>query len=140
MDVGNTNGWRLDDVVPAGEILGRVAREFPLDALPPNYGGEVARRFRHRDGGGEIGVIASVTAPFCRGCTRARVSSDGRLHTCLFSGTGHDLRGPLRAGADDDMLAGFIRTAWAGRTDRYSETRSAETLRQPKAEMSLLGG
>jgi len=140
MDVGNTNGWRLDDVVPADEILARVNAEFPLEALPPNYCGEVARRFQHADGGGEIGVIASVTAPFCRGCTRARLSSDGRLYTCLFSGVGHDVRGPLCDGASDEALADFIRGVWTPRADRYSETRSAETIHKPKAEMSLLGG
>ena len=140
MDVGNTNGWRLDDVVPAEEILGRISEGFPLEALQPNYFGEVARRFRHADAGAEIGVIASVTAPFCRGCTRARVSSDGQLHTCLFSGTGHDLRGLLRSGDDDEALADFIRGVWRQRGDRYSETRSAATIREPKVEMSRLGG
>ncbi len=140
MDVGNTNGWRLDDVVPAGEILARVSEAFPLEPLPPNYSGEVARRFRHAHGGGEIGVIASVTAPFCRGCTRARLSSDGRLYTCLFSSAGHDLRGLMRDGADDDTLADFIRSVWTPRGDRYSETRSDATIHQTKAEMSLLGG
>jgi len=140
MDVGNTNGWRLDDVVPASEILARVAAEFPLEELPPNYGGEVARRFRHIDGGGEIGVIASVTAPFCRGCTRVRLSANGRFYTCLFNGMGHDLRGSLRNPADDQMLADFIRSAWLPRADRYSETRSAESVASRKAEMSLLGG
>jgi cyclic pyranopterin phosphate synthase len=140
MDVGNSNGWRLDDVVPAGEILARVSAEFPLQALPPNYAGEVARRFRHIDGGGEIGVIASVTAPFCRGCTRARLSSDGRLYTCLFNGTGHDIRGVMRTGADDDGLDDFIRRIWLQRDDRYSETRSGATAHKPKAEMSEIGG
>jgi cyclic pyranopterin phosphate synthase len=139
MDVGNTNGWRIHDVVPAQEILARIAREFPLEPLPANYGGEVARRFRHA-GGGEVGVIASVTAPFCRGCTRARISSDGQFYTCLFSGAGHDLRGLLRTGVSDDTLADFIRAAWNPRADRYSEIRTAETIHRPKAEMSLLGG
>jgi cyclic pyranopterin phosphate synthase len=140
MDVGNTNGWRLDDMVPANEILERINAEFPLEPLPPNYRGEVARRFQHAEGGGEIGLIASVTAPFCRGCTRARLSSDGRLYTCLFSGVGHDVRGLLRGGAGDEAIADLVRGVWSQRTDRYSETRSAETTLKPKAEMSLLGG
>ena len=140
MDVGNTNGWRLEQVVTAKEILARIAAEFPLDTLPPNYQGEVATRFRHADGGGELGVVASVTAPFCRGCTRARLSSDGRLFTCLFGSSGHDLRGMLRGGADDRLVTNIIRDIWSGRGDRYSETRSDETVRRPKAEMSTLGG
>ena len=140
MDVGNTNGWQLGQVVPAKEILARIAAEFPLEALPPNYPGEVATRFRHADGGGELGVVASVTAPFCRGCTRARLSSNGRLFTCLFGASGHDLRGMLREGADDRFLANVIRSLWSDRGDRYSETRSDATIRQPKAEMSILGG
>jgi cyclic pyranopterin phosphate synthase len=140
MDVGNSNGWRLDDVVPANEIIARVAREIPLEPLPPNYPGEVARRFRHLDGGGELGVITSVSTPFCSGCTRARLSSDGRLYTCLFGSTGHDLRGLLREGADDGKLAAFIRNAWLARSDRYSEIRSAATVHHPRAEMSTLGG
>jgi cyclic pyranopterin phosphate synthase len=140
MDVGNTNGWRLDDVVPADEILDRIRAESPLEALPPNYPGEVARRFRHLDGGGEIGIIASVTKPFCQGCTRARLSADGRLFLCLFAAKGLDLRAPLRTGATDAELQEVIASAWQARTDRYSEIRSSQTTQSPKAEMSVLGG
>ncbi len=137
MDVGNTNGWRMSDVVPAAEIRERIAE--PLTRLPPSYDGETALRYRTGDGG-EIGIIASVTHPFCRGCTRARLAADGQLYTCLFAGTGHDLRTLVRETADDSMLLESIRSIWATRSDRYSERRTAATVRQPKAEMSLLGG
>jgi len=140
MDVGNTNGWRMADVVPATEIIARIADELPLDPLEANYRGEVARRYRHRDGGGEIGVISSVSQPFCGDCTRARLSADGRLFTCLFASTGTDLRHPLRAGANDAELTDLIRHVWSVRSDRYSEIRTSATVSQPKAEMSLLGG
>lgn len=140
MDVGNTNGWRTEDVVPAAEIVARVNEAMPLEPLSANYRGEVARRFRHRNGGGEIGVISSVTQPFCGDCTRARLSADGRLFTCLFASTGVDLRTPLRAGAGDKEIAALIGSVWRQREDRYSEIRSSETTTQPKAEMSLLGG
>jgi cyclic pyranopterin phosphate synthase len=140
MDVGNTNGWHMEDVVPAAEILERLSAEFALVPMAPNYRGEVARRFRHRESGGEIGVISSVTRPFCGDCTRARLSADGRLFTCLFAASGTDLRGPLRAGASDDELAALITGVWHARGDRYSEIRSNATVAQPKAEMSLLGG
>jgi cyclic pyranopterin phosphate synthase len=140
MDVGNTNGWRMEDVVPAAEIIARVVEEFPLEPVAANYTGEVARRYRHRDGGGEIGVISSVTQPFCGDCTRARLSADGRLFTCLFASTGVDLRTPLRAGASDAELAELISGIWRARQDRYSEIRSSATVARPKAEMSLLGG
>jgi cyclic pyranopterin phosphate synthase len=140
MDVGTTNGWRLQDVVPAAEILARLEDEFPLEPMTANYHGEVARRYRHRDGGGEIGIISSVSQPFCGDCTRARLSADGRLFTCLFASKGTDLRTPLRAGASDAVLADLISNIWRARTDRYSEIRSSETVSQPKAEMSLLGG
>jgi cyclic pyranopterin phosphate synthase len=140
MDVGNTNGWRLDDVVPAAEIIERIAAELPLDPLPAQYRGEVARRFRHREGGGEIGVITSVTQPFCGDCTRARISAEGRLYTCLFASEGHDLRTPLRSGASDADLAALIRGVWSVRADRYSELRSAATVSQPKVEMAHIGG
>jgi len=140
MDVGNTNGWHMEDVVPAAEIVARLSEEFALVPAAPNYRGEVARRFRHREGGGEIGVISSVTQPFCGDCTRARLSADGRLFTCLFASAGTDLRGPLRAGASDAELTAFISGVWHARGDRYSEIRSKATLGQPKAEMSLLGG
>jgi cyclic pyranopterin phosphate synthase len=140
MDVGHTNGWRLDDVVPATEILARVDAELPLEPLPPRYPGEVAERYRYRDGGGEVGVIASVTRPFCGACTRARLSADGSLYTCLFATTGHDLRALVRAGAGDDEIAAAIGGIWGARADRYSELRSAATGELPKIEMSYIGG
>jgi len=140
MDVGATNGWRLDDVVPADELVARIAAEWPLDPVPPAYAGEVADRYRYRDGAGEIGVIASVTRPFCGACTRARLSADGRLYTCLFANVGRDLRGPLRAGASDADLAHLLGRIWRRRGDRYSELRTAETAARPKIEMSYIGG
>lgn len=140
MDVGNTNGWRLDDVVPAAEIVARISAELPLDPLPAQYRGEVARRFRHREGGGEIGVISSVTEPFCRDCTRARLSAEGRLYTCLFASEGCDLRTPLRDGASEAELAALISGVWMARGDRYSELRSAATEARPKVEMAHIGG
>ncbi len=140
MDVGHTNGWRMDDVVPADEILARIDAVLPLEPLEPNYAGEVATRWRYRDGGGEIGVIASVTKPFCGGCTRARLSAEGRLFTCLFAVRGHDLRALVRAEASDDELDDAIAAIWRGRTDRYSELRTAQTAGRPKVEMSYIGG
>ncbi|HET7677802.1 MAG TPA: radical SAM protein, partial [Candidatus Limnocylindrales bacterium] len=140
MDVGHSNGWRLDDVVPADEIIARIDREMPLEPLPPNYPGEVATRYRYRDGSGEVGLIASVTRPFCGDCTRARLTADGRLYTCLFATDGHDLRGPLREGASDDELSALLAGIWRGRDDRYSELRSAATVDLPKVEMSRIGG
>jgi GTP 3',8-cyclase len=144
MDVGTTNGWRLDDVVPAAEIISLIGGQWPLQPVDPAYPGEVARRYRYRDGGGEIGVIASVTQPFCRGCTRARLSADGKLYTCLFAGAGHDLRGPLRAGSSDQALREQVSAIWARRADRYSEQRTRQTGRtqpvKPKVEMSRIGG
>jgi cyclic pyranopterin phosphate synthase len=143
MDVGTTNGWRLDDVVPAAEIISLIGGQWPLEPVAPTYPGEVARRWRYRDGAGEIGVIASVTQPFCRGCTRARLSADGQLYTCLFAAAGHDLRGPLRGGASDQALREQIGSIWARRTDRYSEQRTRRTRQQPvrpKVEMSRIGG
>jgi GTP 3',8-cyclase len=140
MDVGHTNGWRLDDVVSAAEIVRLLDAEFGLEPIEPAYRGEVARRWRYRDGGGEIGVIASVTQPFCGDCTRARLSAEGRLYTCLFAIGGHDLRGPLRSGAADAELSAAIAAIWASRTDRYSELRSEETANLPKVEMSYIGG
>ncbi|HEY0178057.1 MAG TPA: GTP 3',8-cyclase MoaA, partial [Dokdonella sp.] len=121
MDVGTCNDWRRDLVVPSAELRERIARHWPLVELAPSYGGEVARRFAFADGQGEIGFIGSVTEPFCGDCSRARLSADGRLYTCLFAGSGHDLRGPLRAGASDADLAGMIRAVWSARDDRYSE-------------------
>ncbi|HYZ78493.1 MAG TPA: GTP 3',8-cyclase MoaA [Gaiellaceae bacterium] len=140
MDVGHTNGWRLDDVVPAAEILARIDAEVPLEPVPPNYPGEVANRYRYRDGGGEIGVIASVTRPFCGDCTRARLSADGKLYTCLFGVRGHDLRALLRGGTSDEELAVAVAGIWRVRDDHYSELRSTETAGLPKVEMSYIGG
>lgn len=140
MDVGHTNGWRLDDVVSAKEIVGTLDAVWPLEPVEPARADETAKRWRYRDGGGEIGVIASVTEPFCGGCSRARLSAEGSLYTCLFALKGHDLRGPLRAGASDEDLAEALRAIWARRTDRYSELRTAETASLPKVEMSYIGG
>ncbi len=140
MDVGHSNGWRLDDVVPAEEIVRRIDAEFPLEPLEPRYRGEVARRWRYADGAGEVGVIASVTQPFCGDCTRARLSADGKLFTCLFAVRGHDLRALLRDGASDEELADAVTGIWRRRTDRYSELRTAETADLPKVEMSYIGG
>lgn len=140
MDVGATNGWRMDDVVAAADIVRRIDAEFPLAPVEPNYTGEVAERWRYRDGGGEIGVIASVTQAFCRDCTRARLSTDGKLYTCLFGTHGFDLRRLLRGGGDDDLIARAIGAVWRQRDDRYSELRTRDTKRLPKVEMSYIGG
>jgi len=140
MDVGHTNGWRLDDVVPAREILATISREWPLEPADPSYRGEVAARWRYADGQGEIGIIASVTRAFCADCTRARLSAEGGLYTCLFATAGTDLRGLLRGGATDEALAAAIRGVWERRTDRYSELRSSETAGLAKIEMSFIGG
>jgi cyclic pyranopterin phosphate synthase len=140
MDVGATNGWRMDDVVTAAEMLERVASVFPIEPADPNYPGEVAERWRYRDGAGEIGVIASVTQAFCRDCTRMRLSTDGKLYTCLFATQGHDLRSLLREGADDTALAGAIAAVWRRRADRYSEVRTAATPSERRIEMSYIGG
>ncbi len=140
MDVGHSNGWRLDDVVSADEILAVLGAAWPLEPLAADYRGEVAGRYRYLDGGGEVGVIASVTRPFCGDCTRARLAADGMLYTCLFAGSGLDLKTPLRAGASDGELAALIRATWSARADRYSELRSAATSRLPKIEMFALGG
>jgi cyclic pyranopterin phosphate synthase len=140
MDVGHTNGWRMDEVVPRAEILALVDAAMPLEALPASYAGEVARRFRYRDGSGELGVIASVTQPFCGACTRARLSAEGELYTCLFAAAGTDLKTPLRAGATDDELSERIRGVWAIRADRYSELRAAGTADLPRVEMFAIGG
>mgnify|MGYP001770976762 CR=1 FL=1 len=135
MDVGQTNGWRLDDVVPAAEIVAKIerARAEGVDIAAP-------RRYRYLDGGGEIGIVASVTQPFCGGCTRARLSAEGRLYTCLFAARGHDLRALVRSGAGDEEIEAAIARAWSARTDRYSEIRTAETASLPKVEMSYIGG
>jgi cyclic pyranopterin phosphate synthase len=140
MDVGHTNGWRLDDVVPAAEIIAMIDAELPLEPLAPRYPGEVAQRFRYRDGSGELGVIASVTQPFCGNCTRARLSAEGRLYTCLFATTGHDLRALTRSGASEEELTSAIADVWRARGDRYSELRSAQTTGLQKVEMSYIGG
>jgi cyclic pyranopterin phosphate synthase len=140
MDVGHTNGWRLDDVVSAEEILARIGDEFPLEPVEPSYRGEVAKRWRYVDGQGEIGVIASVTQPFCGDCTRARLSAEGQLYTCLFAVRGHDLRTLVRSTADDAALEAAIAAIWSRRTDRYSELRTAKTADLPKIEMSYIGG
>jgi cyclic pyranopterin phosphate synthase len=140
MDVGHTNGWRMDDVVPAAEIVAAIDSELPLEPVESAYRGEVANRWRYRDGSGEIGVIASVTQPFCGDCTRARLSADGKLYTCLFAVRGHDLRAVLRNGASDEDIAEAVAAVWRARTDRYSELRSAETADLPKVEMSYIGG
>jgi len=140
MDVGHTNGWRLDDVVPAAEIVAAIGAELPLEPVEPAYRGEVANRWRYVDGSGEIGVISSVTHPFCGDCTRARLSADGKVYTCLFAVQGHDLRALLRDGASDEELSAAIAAVWRARTDRYSELRSAATVDLPKVEMSYIGG
>jgi cyclic pyranopterin phosphate synthase len=140
MDVGHTNGWRLDDVVSSDEIVAMIDAVHPLEPVAAARPDETARRYRYRDGAGEIGVIASVTKPFCGGCSRARLSAEGRLHTCLFALKGHDLRAPLRLGASDAELAEQIRGIWTRRTDRYSELRTSKTAALPKIEMSYIGG
>ena len=140
MDVGHSNGWRLDDVVPAAEVVAAIDARWPLEPVDAGYRGEVAQRYRYRDGAGEIGVISSVTQPFCGDCTRARLSADGQLFTCLFATSGHDLRALLRSEVDDVAVADTLRAIWTGRTDRYSELRTLETVELPKVEMSFIGG
>ncbi|MFQ5947625.1 MAG: GTP 3',8-cyclase MoaA [Acidimicrobiia bacterium] len=140
MDVGHTNGWRLDDVVPAAEIIDLIDAELPLEPIEPNYPGEVANRWRYRDGSGEVGVIASVTQPFCGDCSRVRLSAEGSLYTCLFATAGHDLRAMLRGGSSDEQIAKVVRGIWQRREDRYSEIRSSETVGLQKIEMSYIGG
>ena len=141
MDVGNRNGWRMDHVVPADEIVARIDAEMPLEPMDGNYRGEVAQRYRYVDGGGEIGVIASVTKPFCGDCTRLRLSPEGSIYTCLFSSKGTDLRAPLRDGAGDDELRSLVTSVWDVREDRYSEVRTSltEPVRD-KVEMYHIGG
>jgi cyclic pyranopterin phosphate synthase len=140
MDVGHTNGWRLDDVVSADEIVARVSERWPLEPADLERPDDTARRWRYADGAGEIGVIASVTKPFCGGCSRARLSAEGKLYTCLFGVKGHDLRAPLRLGSSDADLEQLLRDVWGRRTDRYSELRTADTAALPKVEMSYIGG
>ena len=140
MDVGTTNGWQMDDVVPAAELVEAISAEWPLEPVEPAYPGEVARRYRYADGAGEVGVIASVTQPFCHDCSRARLSAEGRLYTCLFAAAGHDLRRRLRGDGVDEDVEAFLRRIWGRRADRYSELRTAETSGRPKVEMSHIGG
>ena len=140
MDVGHTNGWRLDDVVPAREIVALLDKAFGVEPVDAEYRGEVAQRWRYLDGKGEVGVIASVTQPFCGDCTRARLSAEGRLFTCLFAVRGHDLRALIRGGATDQGLTEALQGVWKSRKDRYSELRSSATESLPKVEMSYIGG
>jgi cyclic pyranopterin phosphate synthase len=140
MDVGTTNGWRMEDVVSAKEILETLSREWELEPVEANYFGEVAERYRYTDGGGEVGIIASVTLPFCGACTRARLSADGELYTCLFGVKGHDLRTLMRDGASDQELEAAVGAIWGARSDRYSEVRSEDTIGLHKVEMSKIGG
>jgi cyclic pyranopterin phosphate synthase len=140
MDVGTTNGWRMEDVVHGREIVERIGREWPIEPLEPNYFGEVAERWRYVDGAGEFGLITSVTQPFCGSCTRARLTADGKLYLCLFANDGHDLRRLLRHRASDEDILEDLRNVWRKRSDRYSEERSSETAGLPKVEMSKIGG
>jgi len=140
MDVGSTNGWRMDDVIPSAEVVRRISEAFPLEQVEPNYAGEVAERWRYRDGAGEIGVISSVTQAFCSDCNRMRLSTEGSLYTCLFAQQGHDLKALLRGGADDAAIRDSIAAVWRLRDDRYSEIRTTETAKIRKVEMSYIGG
>jgi cyclic pyranopterin phosphate synthase len=140
MDVGSTNGWRMDDVVPSSEIVRRIGDRWPVEPVEASYTGEVAERWRYRDGAGEIGVISSVTQAFCSTCNRMRLSTEGSLFTCLFGQSGHDLKGLLRAGASDEQIRNEIAAVWQRRADRYSEIRTSETVKAKKVEMSYIGG
>lgn len=140
MDVGNSNGWRLDDVVSATEIMETISAELSIEPANPNYKGEVAKRWRYCDGSGEIGIISSVTQPFCSACTRARLSAEGQLYTCLFAGSGHDLRRLLRSDASDEYILRSLHSVWNRRDDRYSAIRTSRTADLPKVEMSYIGG
>lgn len=140
MDVGATNGWRLDDVVPAADLIGAINEVHPIEPVESNYPGEVASRWRYKDGQGELGFITSVTQPFCATCTRARISAEGMLYTCLFASEGTDLRSLVRGGADQESIIGALSSVWATRDDRYSERRSDATVGLPKVEMSYIGG
>jgi len=140
MDVGSTNGWRMDDVIPSAEVVRRISEVFPLVPAEANYDGEVAQRWRYQDGAGEIGVISSVTQAFCRDCNRMRLSTEGSLYTCLFAQQGHDLKALLRGGASDDEIRDQIAAVWQDRSDRYSEIRTAQTAGSKKVEMSYIGG
>jgi cyclic pyranopterin phosphate synthase len=140
MDVGATNGWRMDDVIPSSDIIHMIDAEMPIEPVEANYPGEVAERWRYRDGSGEIGVISSVTQAFCSSCTRARISTEGMLYTCLFATSGYDFRALLRGGKSDTEIRAAIAAVWAARDDRYSEIRTAETRQERKIEMSYIGG
>ncbi len=140
MDVGHSNGWRLDEVVPASDLIDLVTGAWPAEPADPEYRGEVAGRWRYVDGRGEFGVISSVTRPFCRDCTRARLAADGQLYTCLFAVTGRDVRAVLRDGSTDERLLAFLADTWRARDDRYSELRSASTSDLPRIEMFAMGG
>jgi len=140
MDVGSTNHWQLDDVFSAKEIVAVINKELPIEPATANYQGEVAKRWSYKDGGGEIGIISSVTQTFCQSCTRARLSAEGKLYTCLFATHGKDLRHLLREGANDEHMADIVCAVWKKRADRYSELRSSETVLLPKVEMSYIGG
>ena len=140
MDVGSSNGWRMDDVVPSAEVVRRISQRWPLEPIGANYAGEVAQRWRYADGAGEIGVISSVTQAFCASCNRMRLSTEGSLYTCLFADSGHDLKALVRGGASDEEIRNEIAAVWQGRADRYSEIRTAETAKQRKVEMSFIGG
>jgi GTP 3',8-cyclase len=140
MDVGSTNGWRMDDVVSSAEVIKRISDAWALEPIDPNYPGEVAERWRYADGAGEIGVISSVTQAFCASCNRMRLSTEGSLYTCLFGQSGHDLKSLVRAGASDEDLRNEVAAVWQGRTDRYSEIRTSQTSTLKKIEMSYIGG
>jgi cyclic pyranopterin phosphate synthase len=140
MDVGSSNGWRMDDVVPSAEVVRRISARWPLEAIDANYSGEVAERWRYIDGAGEIGVISSVTQAFCSTCNRMRLSTEGSLFTCLFAQSGHDLKSLVRSGATDEQIRNEIAAVWQRRDDRYSEIRTEATSRERKVEMSYIGG
>ncbi|MBI2212761.1 MAG: GTP 3',8-cyclase MoaA [Acidobacteria bacterium] len=140
MDVGNSNGWKMDDVVPAREVIATLGTQWPIVPVDANYYGEVAERWRYEDGAGEVGIISSVTRPFCSACTRARLSAEGKLYACLFASQGEDLRALLRGGASDEAIAARLGTVWQARDDRYSEIRTSNTPSGAKVEMSHIGG
>ena len=144
MDVGASNGWKMDEVIPSAEVVRRIDASMPLEAVPANYAGETAQRWRYRDGGGEVGMISSVTHAFCGDCSRARLSTEGKLYTCLFATAGHDLRALMRSGHSDAEMSAVIGQLWRLRTDRYSDLRSSHTdslqAPAPKVEMSYIGG
>jgi len=140
MDVGSTNQWQMDDVFSAKQIAELINKEIPIEPAEANYQGEVAKRWQYKDGGGEVGIISSVTQPFCQNCTRARLSAEGKLYTCLFATEGKDLRHLVRQGAKDEYISDIVSAVWKKRSDRYSELRTSETVLLPKVEMSYIGG